>query len=168
MGQPATVPKASRFAVRTGRNLVLPNTQYHQDRSKLGMVTVRPDPHSDYEYLLEQDTLAHAEHQEGLALLLAEYVLVSSGFARETLRALVQLTGVGPTAWFRHFESYARNAQADFYPALTRIFESVRRDVYFSFEHKAEVRKALLASREESERALVAFLAAQPEIARKL
>ena len=75
---------------------ILPNTTYDADRAAFGLVTLRPDPTVDYEGVLQHSTLSRDDNLAGLRLLLADEILVGTGYARTTMRGLSRWAGLAP------------------------------------------------------------------------
>jgi len=74
---------------------ILPNTEYHERRSELGIVTRRVEQDTDYAYCVAHDQMTEADFIEGLRFIVANNILrVGSTFARVFPRVASDLGGV--------------------------------------------------------------------------
>lgn len=137
---------------------VLPNTTYDQERIRFGLVTIRPDPLVDYEGVLRHDSLTVDDNRAGLALLLADEIVVGSGFARTTIRALARWGGYRPTGVLDSFVEFVQTRDDSLSAALRAAFETIREECYFHRHLRSSVRAALFADRERALDLLTSFV----------
>jgi hypothetical protein len=137
---------------------ILPNTSYDRRRRELGIITLRPGGETDYEGLLQHDTLSREENREGLALLLGEEILVGSGYARTTIRCLAQLSPWTATACISAFERFVATREEVLATGLHEAFQRIRRQVYFDRALRSQLRQLIFEDREKSRGLLLAFL----------
>ena len=140
---------------------VLPNTTYDTDRDRFGLITIRPDPTMDYEGVLAHYTLSRKDNQAGLRLLLADEILVGTGYGRTTMRGLARWTDHTPTETLDAFADFVAT-QADPLPQrLAAAFAEINAERYFHRALRASVRGALFADRDRARVLLQAFVNTQ-------
>jgi radical SAM C-methyltransferase len=137
---------------------ILPNTTYDADREALGLVTVRPDPFVDYEGVLFHHALSRQDNQAGLRLLLADEILVGSGYARTTVRGLARWADMAPTEVLDAFAGFVAARQDVLSRQLGLAFAEIDAECYFHRRLRSTVRSALFADRESARGLLHAFV----------
>jgi hypothetical protein len=137
---------------------ILPNTTYDLDRARFGLVTIRPDPLMDYEGVLRHSTLTIDDSRDGLELLLADEILVGSGYARTTIRGLAQWAGVRPTILLDRFTDLVRDEDSGLSAELRKAFDVIRNECYFHRHLRSRVRAALFTDRARSLALLNSFV----------
>jgi radical SAM superfamily enzyme YgiQ (UPF0313 family) len=137
---------------------ILPNTTYDADRATLGIVTVRPDPFVDYEGVLSHHALSRQDNQAGLRLLLADEILVGSGYARTTVRGLARWADMAPTEVLDAFAGFVAAGQDVLSRQLGLAFAEINAECYFHRRLRSTVRGALFADRESARGLLQAFV----------
>lgn len=137
---------------------VLPNTTYDQDRARFGLVTIRPDPLVDYEGVLRHDTLTVEDNRTGLELLLADEILVGTGYARTTVQGLARWGDHRPTTVLDRFIDFVRTRDDPLSATLRAAFETIRDECYFHRQLRGSVRAALFADRERALALLESFV----------
>jgi radical SAM superfamily enzyme YgiQ (UPF0313 family) len=110
---------------------VLPNTTYDIDRDRFGLITLRPDPTVDYEGVLEHNTLPRKDNQQGLALLLADDILMGTGYARTSVRGLAVWAGLRPTRTLHAFRAFLAGRTDRLARQLSGAFDYVHAESYF-------------------------------------
>ena len=146
---------------------ILPNTTYDADRARFGLITVRPDPTVDYEGVLRHDTLSRADNQAGLRLLLADEILVGTGFARTTVRGLCRWAGFAPTQILDAFTEFVTSRDDGLCAPLGAAFAELDAECYFHRRLRGQVRTELFADRDRAHRLLDVFvrsLVAEPDL----
>jgi len=142
---------------------ILPNTAYDTQRQDLGLVTVRPDPLVDYEGVLSHHTLSRQGNRAGLRLLLADDILVGTGYARTTIRALARWTGKAPTQILDAFADFVAARDDQLSRQLASAFSEIDAECYFHRHLRSAVRRALFADRESTLKLLQAFVDASAD-----
>jgi radical SAM superfamily enzyme YgiQ (UPF0313 family) len=140
---------------------VLPNTTYDSERSAIGLITLRPDPTVDYEGVLQHNTLSRQDNQAGLRLLLADEILVGTGYARTTVRGLARWARVAPTQILDDFTAFVSNRSDDLSVQLSDAFAHLDAECYFHRHLRSAVRRALFSDRNRAWRLLDEFVTAQ-------
>jgi hypothetical protein len=138
---------------------ILPNTTYDQDRSRFGLITIRPDPLVDYEGVLEHHTLTIDDNRAGLRLLLADDILVGSGYARATLRGLARWGSLRATELLDQFGHFVGSRDDPLSTQLDEAFRVVEQECYFHRYLRGRVRSALFADRDRAHALLDSFVA---------
>lgn len=137
---------------------VLPNTTYDAERATFGLITLRPDPTVDYEGVLQHDTLPREDNQAGLRLLLADEILVGTGYARTTMRGLARWTGLSPTEVLDAFTEFVSTSNDSLAVQLRDAFAHLDAECYFHRQIRGAVRRALFADRDRARRLLEEFV----------
>ena len=137
---------------------ILPNTTYDTDRENLGLITVRPDPLVDYEGVLSHHTLSRQDNKAGLRLLLADEILVGSGYARTTIRGLARWADMAPTEVLDAFAAFVATREDLLSRQLGMAFSEIDAECYFHRRLRNTVRGALFADRESARALLQAFV----------
>lgn len=138
---------------------ILPNTGYDQNRDALGIVTIRPDPLVDYEGVLEHATLDRDDNRAGLRLLVADEILLGTGWATTTVRGLVRWGGLSASAVLDAFLTYLAASDTALAVSLMAAVSRVDRECYFHRSERAHVRRAVFADRSASRALLDDFVA---------
>ncbi|MCD0453248.1 cobalamin-dependent protein [Actinocorallia sp. API 0066] len=137
---------------------ILPNTTYDADREKFNLITIRPDPAVDYEGVLQHSTLSIEENRAGLRLLLADEILIGSGWASTTVRALARWGGTQPTTVLDALPAFVASRPGRLSRQLARAFEEIHAECYFHRSLRSRVRSALFTDPSESRDLLLDFL----------
>lgn len=137
---------------------ILPNTSYDADREKLGLITIRPDPSVDYEGVLQHTTLDIEENRAGLRLLLADEILIGSGWARTTVRGMAHWAGLRPTEVLDALPAFVAGQEGRLGRVLSKAFDEIHAECYFHRILRSRVRSAIYTDRDESRELLIAFL----------
>lgn len=140
---------------------ILPNTAYDTDRERFGLITLRPDPTVDYEGVLSHHTLSQEDNQAGLRLLLADDILVGTGYARATMRGLARWAGVTPTEVLDAFAEFVAARADPLSQRLAAAFTEITAECYFHRRLRGAVRAALFAGRSQARQLLLEFVDAQ-------
>ncbi|MBF6397889.1 cobalamin-dependent protein [Nocardia cyriacigeorgica] len=137
---------------------ILPNTTYDTDRERFGLITLRPDPTVDYEGVLEHKTLTRRDNQQGLALLMADDVLVGTKYARTTIRALAVWNDLRPSQILHGFKDFLANRTDTLAKQLRDAFAHVEQECYFHRHLRSKVRSALFTNRNAAAQLLIEFI----------
>nr|AFV52163.1 radical SAM C-methyltransferase [Streptoalloteichus sp. ATCC 53650] len=105
--------------------LILPNTTYHQDRKRFGLVTVRGDS-DDFEYLVSHDTMSAADNQYMNQLIFFARLVAENPVFRTLWTPLRELGGVSQSQAIRSmmewFETAEDQASQPFRSGLEKAF----------------------------------------------
>ncbi|MBW4721837.1 KedN5 family methylcobalamin-dependent radical SAM C-methyltransferase [Saccharothrix obliqua] len=105
--------------------LILPNTTYHQDRKRFGLVTVRGDS-DDFEYLVSHDTMSAADNQYMNQLIFFARLVAENPVFRTLWTPLRELGGVSQSQAIRSlmewFEAAEDQASQPFRSGLEKAF----------------------------------------------
>jgi radical SAM superfamily enzyme YgiQ (UPF0313 family) len=142
---------------------ILPNTGYDIRRKELGLITVRPDPRVDYEGVLSHHTLSRQDNRAGLRLLLADEILVGSGYARTTVRGLARWSGTVPSEILGTFADFVAVREDQLSQQLASAFGEIDAECYFHRRIRSAVRGALFADRGRALRLLREFVDASAD-----
>ena len=137
---------------------ILPNTAYEEQRGALGLISFRADPDSDYEGVLQHKTLPAADNRSGLALLLAEEILIASGLAPSVFRILTGLGVVRPSEALASFERFLDACPLALARSLSGAFRRIRQLTYFARSLRSQVRFSVYSAPRECVALLQAFL----------
>ncbi|WP_345442144.1 B12-binding domain-containing radical SAM protein [Actinoallomurus vinaceus] len=137
---------------------ILPNTTYDADRQALGLVTIRPDPTVDYEGVLRHRTLSVADNRAGLRLLLADEILIGSGYARTVVRGMARWAGLRPTDILSAFARFVGDRTDVLSGSLADAFDEIDAECYFHRRLRSQVRSAVYGDRATAGELLLAFI----------
>jgi len=137
---------------------ILPNTTYDKERTTYGLVTLRPDATVDYEGVLKHHTLSREDNRAGLRLLLADEILVGSGFARATTRGLASWGALAPTRILDGFADFVAARADQLSRRLAGAFAELDAECYFHRRLRSAVRRSLFADRGRARRLLEDFI----------
>ncbi|MGH3888423.1 MAG: cobalamin-dependent protein [Pseudonocardiaceae bacterium] len=139
---------------------ILPNTVYDTDRDSFDLITLRPDPTVDYEGVMSHNTLSREDNQAGLRLLLADEILVGTGYARTTIRGLARWAGIVPTEVLDSFVEFVATRSDPLSQQLIATFVEITAECYFHRRLRNAVRGALFADRGRAQSLLQGFVEA--------
>jgi hypothetical protein len=125
-------------------------------------VTLRGDPSSDYEGIYQHFTLSAEDNRSGLAMLLAEEILIGSGLARFAMRGLARWGRLKPSELLMRFEEFVASRASELAQELQKAFTSIREASYFIRAMRGEVRTAIYEERERSLGLLMEFMSGLP------
>jgi hypothetical protein len=137
---------------------ILPNTTYDSERATFGLITIKPDPTVDYEGVLQHATLSRADNQTGLQLLLADDILVGSGYARTTMRGLARWAGIRPTQILHAFLQFISRCSDPLAEQLHVVAEVLEAECYFHRRLRGNVRQSLFSDRARAHALLDEFV----------
>lgn len=137
---------------------ILPNTTYDAERHTLGLVTIRPDPTVDYEGVLRHRSLSIGDNRAGLRLLLADEILIGTGYARTAVRGLARWGRLRPTGILDAFAEFVAGRGSALSVALARAFEEIDAECYFHRRLRSHVRTAVYGDPSAAGRLLRAFI----------
>lgn len=137
--------------------VVLPSTTYAERREELGLVTFRPGA-IDYELVYQHSTLSVDDNREGLSRMLSEWLLVFSGFARETVRAIVASSPLTATQCLCRFRDFVFHDSSSTAKRLRHCYERVWDEVFFDLQLKGILRGIVLDDMDAASRFLAQFL----------
>ena len=137
---------------------ILPNTTYDTERQDLSLVTIRPDPTVDYEGVLQHGTLSVAENRAGLRLLLADEILIGSGYARTAVRGMARWAGLRPTDVLGAFARFVADRANALSGRLADAFDEIGAECYFHRRLRSQVRSAVYGDRAVAGELLLTFI----------
>jgi hypothetical protein len=107
---------------------------------------------------LSHPTLSRRDNQAGLRLLLADDILMGSGYARTTIRGLARWADMAPAEVLDAFAAFVATRGDLLSRQLALAFSEIDAECYFHRRLRSTVRNALFADRESAGGLLQAFV----------
>jgi radical SAM C-methyltransferase len=127
---------ASRVAVYT--HLILPNTEFHENRDRYGLILIR-GVDDDFEYVLQHETMSFTENQRMHAFLFWARVIGEHRILRHIWKPLHRFSGIEPSTLLWSLDDFMSNHPDPLARSLIAC-----RDVVVETLNTSKIKEALL------------------------